>query len=282
MSESKHIIRDSSGKAIFECYSIDQIGLSYIKIPKSINMDLMCKGIKLLFKGPDYTIGKPKLIIEGDLWIIQFHLCKRPFIRTSLSIEWLQHNVSFEFDDDEEYENWINQKHRSNQMNVRPCDDDYRDYIYIAEGPVRFLDIKDYFRMCNGGYQMLDNDGEALLSVCYDESDENDKVAYVEICEEKNEKLINGDYHIDIIGPVPKLQRPKLCGTTDDCYILEMPDRYPKIMSTLPYNFVMSNVSIHWQPDSFKKIEEWIENGWLVDVNEMFNHTFPNPNYKSK
>lgn len=54
--ETKHIIRDSKGNGLLECYSLESVGISYIKIPERINDVLISKGIKIVVKGPNYTL----------------------------------------------------------------------------------------------------------------------------------------------------------------------------------------------------------------------------------
>lgn len=67
-------------------------------------------------------------------------------------MDWINSNVSYEYDDDDEYERWINAKYNLKQLSIIPCDDEYKDYIHLDDGTVTFLDMKDYFRLSHGGY----------------------------------------------------------------------------------------------------------------------------------
>lgn len=193
----------------------------------------------------------------------------RPFIRTSLSISWLHANVTYDFSDDHEYEIWIREKHSNHLMQLRKCSGNYQDYICLQCGGegCTYLDLKDYFRLTTGMCRILDEDEKELFMIMFDSIDEDDDVCYVRINDERNDKLIDGDYHIYINGPTPNIQKPKMTLQDDHTYVLLLTNKHPKLMTNLPFNFVQSNVKIDWSPNAYKKIKEWMDKGWLEEIN---------------
>lgn len=266
-------LKNNTGKVLFKCYYNEGRGICYIQIPSNIDAQFITQKVKIIITGPEYSIGKPELEIRdgGKKLIIRLQLCSRPFIRTTLSNEWLRDNVEYDYCEDPDYIRYLCDaygdvmKIDSSGLGLNCL---YNDYLCCERKGSKIVGLKNMWRLCGQQWNLNDEEGRIFFNINYGLNYDGDDNCLVTIPDDVTKFLIDHDTKIEFVGPIPGSTEPQLViSPNSDRMRVELMNKYPlDIRSSLPDNWVNTHITINWNPHLYNFLDKYFKDGTLVNV----------------